>query len=147
MNKKNVQRTFFATREQLQVLRTFFLTRVGSYPLGSRREMLRIMALVHLLPFLLSLTCFYLIMGNSTPLFFPDRFSSLLLLHEFCKTVKSRRQSNRMSVLPQLLGNTMILLFVHLKLLFFKNTFVFLLIRKSSPYFSYNTTEEGIKNP
>lgn len=70
MNKKNVHRTFFTTREQLQVLRTFFLARVGSYPLGSRREMLRIVALVHLLPSLLSLTCFYLIMGNSTPLFF-----------------------------------------------------------------------------
>ena len=79
MNKKNVRRIFVATREQLQVLRTFFLTRVAGYPLGSQRGMLRIVALVHLLPSLLSLTCFYLIMGNSTPLFFQKDF-----LHFYC---------------------------------------------------------------
>lgn len=91
-----------------QVSRTFFSIRVGSHHLGSGRQTLRIMALVHLLLPLLSLTCFYLIMRNSIP-FSSDRLSSFLLLCKICKTIKSRRQLNRVNVLPQLLGNIILL--------------------------------------
>lgn len=83
MIKKNVHRTFcpnywdiIPNEGILASFRTFFLTRVGSYPLGSGQEMLRIMVLVHLLPSFLSLPRFYLIMGNSNSFFFfPERFS------------------------------------------------------------------------
>lgn len=126
----------------LQVARTFFSIRVGSHHLGSGRQTLRIMALVHLLLALLSLTCFYLIMRNSIP-FSSDRLSSFLLLCKICKTVKSSRQLNRVNVLPQLLGNIILLAVPSFH--FLKKAFVFLLIRKPSQYFLCKTTIKDVK--
>lgn len=102
----------------LQVERTFFPIRVGSLPLGSGREMIRSMSPVHLPP-LLSLMCLYIIMNNSTPFIF-KRTCLFLLLCKICKMMKSRRQPNRINILLQLLGNSIILLFVHLWFSFFK---------------------------
>ena len=131
MIKKNVHRTFcpnywdiIPNEGILASFRTFFLTRVGSYPLGSGQEMLRIMVLVHLLPSFLSLPRFYLIMGNSNSFFFSPK-DFLSLLHKFCKTIKSRGEPNRINALPQLLGNIVPLAFVHLTLMFFQKGICF----------------------